>query len=62
MLWRTPVLAGMRLPVRLKLPADAKNAREPEVQELADSLLERRSIDAGAQDSPAGASSSPACS
>jgi hydrogenase/urease accessory protein HupE len=46
-LWRTPVLAGMRLPVVLKLPPDARNIREPEVQELADSLLERRWIDAG---------------
>jgi len=46
-LWRTPVLAGMRLPLSLKLPQDARNVREPEVQELADSLLERRWIDAG---------------
>jgi hydrogenase/urease accessory protein HupE len=46
-LWRTPVLAGMRLPVMLQLPADVKNLREPSVQELTDSLLERRSIDAG---------------
>ncbi len=48
-LWRTPVLAGMRLPVRLKLPDGVKNLKEPEVQELADSLLERRWIDAGPQ-------------
>lgn len=47
-LWRTPVLAGMRLPVQLKMPAEVKDARERTVQELADSLLERRSIDAGA--------------
>jgi hydrogenase/urease accessory protein HupE len=46
-LWRTPVLAGMRLPVLLQLPAEVKNLREPSVQELTDSLLERRSIDAG---------------
>ena len=46
-LWRTPVLAGMRLPVVLKLPDDAKNLRDPNVQELADSFVERRSIDAG---------------
>jgi hydrogenase/urease accessory protein HupE len=46
-LWRTPVLAGMRLPVALKLPNGSKNVREPTVQELADSLVERRTIDAG---------------
>ncbi len=46
-LWRTPVLAGMRLPVVLKLPEDVKNLREPNVQELADSFVERRWIDAG---------------
>ena len=46
-LWRTPVLAGMRLPIALKLPDDVKNLREPNVQELADSFVERRWIDAG---------------
>jgi hydrogenase/urease accessory protein HupE len=46
-LWRTPVLAGMRLPVVLKLPDDVKDLREPSVQELADSIVERRWIDAG---------------
>ena len=46
-LWRTPVLAGMRLPVALKLPDGVRNVEEPGVQELADSLLERRWIDAG---------------
>jgi hydrogenase/urease accessory protein HupE len=46
-LWRTPVLAGMRLPIVLKLPDDVKNLKDPTVQELADSLLERRWIDAG---------------
>jgi hydrogenase/urease accessory protein HupE len=46
-LWRTPVLSGMRLPVALKIPDDVKSVREPTVQELADSLLERRWIDAG---------------
>ena len=40
-------LAGLRLPVVLKMPDDAKNLKEPTVQELADSLVERRSIDAG---------------
>ncbi len=46
-LWRTPVLAGMRLPVALTIPEEIRNVEEPTVQELADSLLERRSIDAG---------------
>jgi hydrogenase/urease accessory protein HupE len=46
-LWRTPVLAGSRLPVMLQLPADARNLWEPTVQELTDSLVERRMIDAG---------------
>ena len=46
-LWRTPVLAGMRLPVALKLPDRAKNLKDPVVSELADSLVERRRIDAG---------------
>jgi hypothetical protein len=45
--WRTPVLAGMRLPVALRLPPEARDEREPEVQDLADSRLERRWIDAG---------------
>jgi hydrogenase/urease accessory protein HupE len=47
-LWRTPVLAGMRLPVALTMPGDVKNLKEPVEQELADSLLERQWIDAGA--------------
>ena len=42
MLWRTPVLAGMRLPVVLKLPDGVTNLKQPVVQELADSLVERR--------------------
>ena len=46
-LWRTPVLSGMRLPVALKMPDDVQNVQDPTVQELADSLVERRWIDAG---------------
>ena len=46
-LWRTPVLSGMRLPVSLKLPEGVSNVREPITQELTDSLVERRSINAG---------------
>jgi hydrogenase/urease accessory protein HupE len=37
----------MRLPVALSLPV--KNVTEPTVEELADSVVERRSIDAGAK-------------
>jgi hydrogenase/urease accessory protein HupE len=49
LLWRTPVLAGMRLPVLLKMPDGLKHLSEPVVQELADSMVERRSIDAGSK-------------
>lgn len=47
LLWRTPMLAGMRLPVVLELPQDVRNVRAPEIDQLADSLVERRWIDAG---------------
>lgn len=46
-LWRTPVLSGMRLPVALKLPDGVREVGEPIVQELPGSRLERRAIDAG---------------
>jgi len=46
-LWRTPVLSGMRLSVALKFSDDVRNVTEPTVQELTDSLVERRVIDAG---------------
>ena len=46
-LFRTPVLAGMRLPLALRMPDGLRNVREPVVQELADSLVERRWVDAG---------------
>ena len=46
-LWRTPVLAGMRLPVALKLPAELRDLKESTTQELADSMIERHWIDAG---------------
>ena len=44
-LWRTPTSAGMRLPILLQLPKDAKNLSAPTVQELTDSVVERRSIE-----------------
>ena len=45
LLWRTPLLSGMRLPVMLALPAEARNVAEPGLRELADSLVERRVIE-----------------
>jgi hydrogenase/urease accessory protein HupE len=46
-LWRTPVLAGMRLPIVLKLPDHVKNLKDPVVSELTDSLVERRWVVTG---------------
>ena len=46
-LWRTPVMSGMRLPVVLKLSDEMRNLRDPVVQELTDSLVERRWIQVG---------------
>jgi hydrogenase/urease accessory protein HupE len=45
-LWRTPVLSGMRLPVSLRLPEALRGVTEPAVQELSDSLVERRVVEA----------------
>jgi hypothetical protein len=47
LLWKTPVLSGMRLPIGLKTPDGVQVVGEPVVQELSDSLLERRTLDAG---------------
>jgi hydrogenase/urease accessory protein HupE len=46
-LWRTPLNAGMRLPVVLKLPDGTRNITEPSVREFSGMLLERRLVDAG---------------
>ena len=46
-LWRTPLNAGMRLPVVLKFPDDARNITAPSEKEFTGMLLERRWIDAG---------------
>jgi len=48
LLWRTPVLSGMRLPVLLRLPNDVRDVTPPTTQELSDSLVVRQAIDAGA--------------
>src|ERR1700754_4640591 len=44
-LWRTPVNSGMRLPLVLRFPDEVRNVTEPRVQELNDSLIERRLIE-----------------
>lgn len=44
-LWRTPLLSGMRLPVALKFPEGVTNRSDPVVQQLSDSLIERRVIE-----------------
>jgi hydrogenase/urease accessory protein HupE len=46
LLWRTPVLSGMRLPVVLKLPDGIRDVVAPHTQELSDSMVERRVIEA----------------
>ena len=43
-LWRTPLNAGMRLPIVLKFPDGVDNVGEPATRELPDSLVERRII------------------
>jgi hydrogenase/urease accessory protein HupE len=43
--WRTPVLSGMRLPVALRFPADTRNVTEPVLREFSDSLVERRIVE-----------------
>jgi hydrogenase/urease accessory protein HupE len=47
LLWRTPVLAGARLPLVLTLPDGVTNLKPPVMQELTDSLVERRWLDSG---------------
>lgn len=47
LLWRTPMKTGRRLPVVLQVPDGVRNLKDPLLQELADSRLERRWIDAG---------------
>jgi hydrogenase/urease accessory protein HupE len=46
-LWRTPLLNGVRLPVAIRFPDDVRNVTEPVPRELSDSAVERRVIDAG---------------
>jgi hydrogenase/urease accessory protein HupE len=44
-LWRTPVLSGMQLPVELRFAEGTRNVTAPAVRELSDSLVERRVIE-----------------
>ena len=44
--WRTPVLAGMRLPVVLRFPDGASDLVEPRTRGLPDSMVERRMMTA----------------
>jgi hydrogenase/urease accessory protein HupE len=45
-LWRTPLMSGMRLPVVLRLADGVRNVTEPAERELPDSLVERRVVEA----------------
>ncbi|MFJ2690490.1 HupE/UreJ family protein [Pseudomonas sp. NPDC087336] len=45
--WRTPVLSGMRLPIALRFADGVRTVVEPVESPLNDSLIERRIIDAG---------------
>ena len=49
LLSRTPVLSGMRLPFVLQLQYEIHNFTQPATQELINSMVERRVIDAGAK-------------
>lgn len=43
-LWRTPVNAGMPLPILLQMPEGSRNRADPLIQRLSDSTIERRRI------------------
>ncbi|MGV4796967.1 HupE/UreJ family protein [Rhizobium sp. F40D2] len=43
--WRTPMLSGMRLPIALRFPESVRNVTEPAARELPDSLVETRVIE-----------------
>ncbi|MBU3030697.1 HupE/UreJ family protein [Paracoccus marinaquae] len=45
LIWRTPLLSGMSLPVVLDLPAEAKVLAPPKIQPLPGSVIERRAIE-----------------
>ncbi|MDR6666332.1 HupE/UreJ family protein [Rhizobium sp. 1399] len=43
--WRTPLLSGMRLPVALRFPDSVRNVTPPAERELPDSLVESRIVE-----------------
>lgn len=43
--WRTPILSGMRLPVVIRFSRDVRNVTEPAERSLPDSLVETRVIE-----------------
>ena len=43
-IWRTPLNAGMPLPIILKFSEGVSNVTEPSVRDLGDSVIERRLI------------------
>jgi hydrogenase/urease accessory protein HupE len=43
--WRTPLLSGMRLPVALRFSENVRNVTEPSLREFPDSLIEHRLIE-----------------
>lgn len=45
-LWRTPLLSGMRLPVVLQFSDGVENVTEPADRQLPDSIVERRIVEA----------------
>ena len=44
LLWRTPLWSGMPLPIEPRFSDGVRNLTEPAIQELPDSLVERRSV------------------
>jgi hydrogenase/urease accessory protein HupE len=47
-LWRTPILSGMRLPVVLQYSGGIRQVTEPSKRQLSDSIVERSMIEAAA--------------
>jgi hydrogenase/urease accessory protein HupE len=43
--WRTPMLSGMRLPIVLRFPESVRNVTEPAERDLPDSLVQTRVIE-----------------
>jgi hypothetical protein len=47
--WRTPLLSGMRLPVALRFSENICSVTEPTLREFSDSLIERRPIESDSE-------------